>query len=129
MKVITVVSPDKITQSMFADFYKASNQSTSVVITLEINSLFSPEVQNHALSEAIDHIKGKANEDSAIILIKYRTKAKSNILINKDIEDASNTVIKFDLFSTHPEILKEPEVDSLKDFFQVWREHIDMLNS
>lgn len=127
MKIITIVSPDKITQSMFTQFYKTTN-SDKTVIVLEISSLFSPEVQEIALSEAIEYTKKHNKENTTDILIKYKAKAKTCILSNERITDLSDYIIKFDLFSTHPEVLKESEVDYLKELLLNWGEYVERLN-
>jgi hypothetical protein len=128
MKIVTIVSPDKITQSMFSDYFRKMNNMSEVVV-LDINSLFSPEVQENALNQAIEHVKSGSNEGSSVILIKYKVKARTEPILNTLIEDSSELVVKFDLFSTHPIILKDLSEGSYSSFFEGWMEHVEILNS
>ena len=101
MKIVTVISPDKLSMTMFYDFYKSVYVGDGSLSVLDINCLFSKEVQNAKTREFI-----KANENSENILIKYKIKLKTVLSLPAEIEQNSDYIIKFDMFSNHPELLK-----------------------
>ena len=127
MKIITIASPDKITQSMFSDFCKKRNEGRAILV-LELNSLFSLDVQKKALDEAVDYVNSHSDNDSAYILIKYKIKQKPELFLNEYITGLSDYILKFDLFSTHPEIIKDQDGDKALILTNGWREYIDHLN-
>lgn len=126
MTIFTVVSSDKITHGMFVDYYKSVTNRE--VVVLEINCLLSSDTQIKAIEEAIRYVENKGKEDTTDILIKYRVKARSASVINEEILQKSNYVIKFDMFSTHPEIIKNADGDYLISFNKQWEDHIERLN-
>ena len=131
MTIFTAVSSDKITHGMFVDYYRTV--ADKEVIVLEINSLFSSDTQITALKEAEDYITEHGKEDKAVILIKYRVKALrakagSTSVINETILMKSNYVLKFDMFSTHPEVLKSPDAEALSTLLSGWEAHVERLN-
>jgi hypothetical protein len=104
MKIVTVISPDKLSMTMFYDFYKSVYVGDGSLSVLDINCLFSKEVQNAKTREFI-----KANENSENILIKYKIKLKTVLSLPAEIEQNSDYIIKFDMFSNHPELLKDKD--------------------
>jgi hypothetical protein len=89
---------------MFYDFYKSVYVGDGSLSVLDINCLFSKEVQNAKTREFI-----KANENSENILIKYKIKLKTVLSLPAEIEQNSDYIIKFDMFSNHPELLKDKD--------------------
>jgi len=126
MKVFTVVSPDKLTLSMFSDFL--TQNSLIGILIIDISSLFSIDKQNEVLTSAISFIKEKGSEATLDILVRYRTKAKNNILVNTNLSDSSDYIIKFDIFSVTPQILKGSEDMALTTLIQSWSSNIERLN-
>lgn len=126
MKVFTIVSPDKLTLSMFSDFL--TQNSLIGILLIDISSLFSIDKQNEVLASAISFIKEKGSEATLDILVRYRTKAKNNVLINTNLSDSSDYIIKFDIFSVTPQILKGSEDMALTTLIQSWSSNIERLN-
>jgi hypothetical protein len=104
MKVVTVISPDKLSMTMFCDFYKFIYAGDGSLSVLDINCLFSREVQDAKTIEFI-----KANKNSENILIKYKTRLKTVLSLPPEIENNSDYIVKFDMFSNHPELLKDKD--------------------
>ena len=128
MKIITLISPDKLTKSMFTDFYRAKNPN-KVVIVLDINILFSLDMQEKIVNDCIKYVQDNGKENSTDIIVKYKVKNKPDTTINSSIEEISDYILKFDIFSTHPEIVKESDPNYAAELIKDWEESIEKLNS
>ena len=113
---------------MFSDYYKSVNTDKEVVI-LDVNSLFSLDTQMNIVSDAVEFIKDNGKEDYTNILIKYKVKASWKATLMEELDNLSTYIIKFDLFSTHPEVLKGSDSEELKILTENWEERIERLNS
>ena len=126
MVIFTVVSPDKLSQSMFVDFYKTENNGKDIVI-LDINSLYSPEIKNSTLDGAIKHIQGKGTEDNSTVLIKYKVKKNdSTDLSLTDMFLKSDFVIRFELYSTQFSVLKATDKGSMETIASSWKKFVEV---
>jgi hypothetical protein len=122
MKIITIISPDKLSMSMFCDFYKSLYVGEYPLEILDLNCIFSKEVLNTKFNGFIDLHKKIDN-----IIVKYKIKSKSIISLPADIERCSNYIIKFDIFSTYPEILKDYDGQG-KLIAERWNTNITNMN-
>lgn len=122
MKIITIISPDKLSMSMFCDFYKSIYVGGYSLEIIDLNCIFSKEILNIKFNEFIDLHKKIDN-----VIIKYKTKSRSVISLPSDIERCSNYIIKFDIFSTYPEILKDYD-DQGKLITERWNTNITNMN-
>ena len=100
LSIYTVISPDKLSMSMFSDFFQSVIGGMTKII--DINCLTSKSIQESIFEEAQLNLKNISN-----ILVRYKTKHKTVIDLPVKISENSNCIIKFDLFSTHPEVIKD----------------------
>ena len=87
--------------TMFCDFYKWIYVGDRSVSILDMNCLLSKEVQDAKTREFIE-----ANRNLENIIIKYKTRLKTVLSLPLEIEQKSDYIVKFDMFSNHPELLK-----------------------
>jgi hypothetical protein len=117
--IITIASSDKLTLSMFSDFYK--NIYSPDIKIVDLICLYSPEVISSKMEEFVE-IAAKGRD----VLIKYKIKTQTKdyppIILEK-----SDILIKFDIFSTEPEIIKgfNPTTESL---LNRWKMNIEKFN-
>jgi len=104
--IITLASSDKLTLAMFSDFYRSIYASNALIS--DLSYLYSPDI----LSSFIDKIIEKSNR-GAIVLIRYSIKTQTKEL-NPIILEKSDVLIKFDIFSTEPEVIKSlPDTEAM----------------
>jgi hypothetical protein len=120
--ILTIVSPDKTSLSMFIDFYKAIyDENVKIFI---FNSLFSKEVTENKLNEILK--VEEENQNLKIIIYKIKPKTK---IIPENILKASSAVIKFDIYSYTPEVLKnEDPGDQIQAILDRWNFNMEKLN-
>lgn len=124
--ILTIASPDKITISMFIDFFKSLYDS-SVKIS-DLNCLYSKEVIQKRLSLITELDKKLLNRDKEIIIVYYKMKPQTKEIYPMII-DSSDFVIKFDTYSTHPEIIKEKFPEIIKPIMDRWVMNIKKMNN
>lgn len=112
MEIFTIISPDKLSMSMFSDYFQST--VSGIVRVIDINCLTSKPLQEAIFDEAI-----KTSEKFNYLLIKYKTKLKTILDIPASISEKSNYIIKFDLFSTHPEVIRG-SLDNIKPLIDRW---------
>ena len=120
-RIITIVSPDKITPSMFKDFYEKIYGDNKIVLVRDINFLYSKPIQEAMFSSSLK----EADEKGLSLIIKYSIKPNTDLskyLIPMCFLDSSDLVIKFDMFSTKPEVIKD-KFDSLS-ILEKWEANI-----
>jgi|WetSurMetagenome_2_1015567.scaffolds.fasta_scaffold886830_1 hypothetical protein len=118
--IITIASSDKLTLAMFADFYKTLyNQD---VLLLDFTCLYSTDI----LKSKIDDVK-KISLTGRTVLIKYKIKIQTKE-ISVALLDSSDIVIKFDIYSTEPEIIKSEGTDT-EAMLDRWKLNIQNLNN
>jgi len=123
MRVITIVSPDKISLSMFTDYYRHLYTLKDLKI-LDVNSLLSAEIQENLISIHV----GYAEKGDSDLLIRYKTKTKNNSINCDKLQEISNYIIKFDMFSTCPEVLKSTDEEYIRDVLKGWGIAVDKLS-
>jgi hypothetical protein len=99
--ILTIISPDKLTLAMFSKFFRTWYSTNTVVIEQDINCLFSDDYQTSLITSLRKNIK-----ETEALLIRYKSKYNVNKVTPSAILDNSDYVIKFDLYSVKPEILK-----------------------
>jgi hypothetical protein len=118
--IITVSSPDKLTLSMFSDFFKSLYSSD--VKLVDLTCLYSPEIIDSKMLE-LATLSQKSKRD---ILIKYKTKPQTKEL-PQVILDSSDVVIKFEIYSLEPEIIKAKVLD-VPPIIDRWKKNIERFN-
>jgi len=105
-RIITIVSPDKITPSMFINFYEKLYGDNKIVLAIDINILYSKPVQEKIFVDALKEAKQKGLS----LIVKYTIKLNTDLskyMIPMCFIDNSDLIIKFDMFSTKPEVIKD----------------------
>jgi len=122
--IITVISPDKLTLSMFSNYISSIYSTNSLVIIKDINFLFSDRVIESSLEDFIKDIK-----DNQILLIKFKTKKGLKKIIPQSYIDKSDYILKFDLYSAKAEVLKAIDSEWITKLIERWNFNIEKLNS
>jgi len=117
--IITIASSDKLTLSMFGDFYK-SLYSLDIKM-IDLNCLYSEDVLAIKIKEILE-IGRKGRDIFIRYKMKTQTKEISPILIEK-----SDLLIKFDIFSTEPEIIKGCGSNT-SIIIDRWKKNIEQIN-
>lgn len=124
--ILTIASPDKITISMFVDFYRSLYDSS--VQVYDLNCLYSEEVIKERVKFITELNKNLRNKDQEIILVYYKMKSQTKNIPQILIE-SSDFLIKFDTYSTYPEMIKNEYPDIIGPVMDRWVMNIKKLNS
>ena len=118
-RIVTIASSDKLTLSMFSDFYK--NIYSPDVKIIDLTCLYSSDIISSKMEELIE-----LSKTGRSILIKYKIKTQTKI-IDPIILEKSDLVIKFDIYSTEPELIKglSPDTESM---LNRWKMNIEKFN-
>ena len=100
MKICTIISPDKLSMAMFCNYFKNTFEGYTRVV--DFNCLLSKDTQEIMFQDLIN-----VHKDEKYILIKYKIKPNTVLTLPDKIKEGSNFIIKFDLFSMHPELIKD----------------------
>ena len=122
MRVITVISPDKLSLSMFCDFYRSVFIGDNLYKILDMNCLNSIKAQNLIVQDFF-----RNNKDLSETIVKYKIKSQTKLQIPESLEIVSNYIIKFDIFSTHPELTKDSDGKG-KDIIERWTKNISKMD-
>jgi len=117
--IFTLVSPDKITLSMFYDFYKTLYDPNIKV--LDLNCLYSSGI----ISDTFNTLKSESRVDNNF-LVKFKIKVKIN-KIPPLVIDLSDIVLSFDIFSMEPEVIKSNK-EKVSPIIDRWKLNIERLN-
>jgi len=124
--IITVLSKDKISLSMFVDFYKTLYDSS--VEVLDLNTLISSDMLDSIVRNAIGTNLDRATSESAAFLIKLKTKKSMTVEeLPTEIKLKSDYIVQFDLFSTKPEVLKDRD-GKFAPILERWEANIEKMN-
>jgi len=124
--IITVLSKDKISLSMFVDFYKTLYDSSAEV--LDLNTLISSDMLDSIVRNAIGTNLDRATSESAAFLIKLKTKKSMTVEeLPTEIKFKSDYIVQFDLFSTKPEVLKDRD-GKFAPILERWEANIEKMN-
>ena len=121
--ILTLISPDKLTLAMFSKYFKEQYSFNSIIVEKELSYLFSDVYQ----ASFIKNLKDSKNEQE-IILLSYKTKISIKKLIPQDIFDYSDYIIKFDMYSTTPELLKVLDSSWFETVLNGWNLYLDKLS-
>jgi len=120
--IITLVSPDKLTLSMFADFYKSCFCST--VEILDLNNLYSREAQDQFMDELL-----RRDNDRAAFLIKYKTKkSPEEIQVPESLVEGSSYMLTFEMLSMEPGIIRQAKPEYLEEVLKRWKMNIERMD-
>jgi len=123
--ILTISSPDKLTLSMFVDFYKSVYDSD--VKIFDLNCLFSDQILEKKMQDIKMYDVKDASCVDRFVLIKLKTRIQTK-QISPSIENISDFIIRFDLYSTEPEIIKMSVPEKIAPIIERWKKNIDMLN-
>jgi hypothetical protein len=138
--IITLISPDKLTLSMFVDFYRSLYSEGREVLFTPINHLLSYEKKNIIINDLIKKDSEDVKEKLVFVTLKSD---KKEILDTDSMEDRSNKYLKliplrlsevstyilaFDIYSVTPMVLKDrfrsAEDKSLEIVLNRWNENL-----
>ena len=122
--IITLISPDKLTLSMFSNFFRTIYSKNTIVIEQDINCLFSEDYQENLIKDIKENI-----QESETYIVKYKTKYNLKKSIPQSIIDSSDYVLKFDIYSTKPEILKVLDSVWFESVLSRWFTNIEKLDT
>ena len=124
--ILTVVSPDKLSISMFMDFFKTIYLSDKNHVIHDLISLYSDQIQTEI-------IKGFRKEypETTWVLIKYKLKKldPNKYVVPEYIKENSDYLLKFDRYSTEPEIIKPLDDNFFTEVTQRWKKNIEKFNN
>jgi len=123
--VVIVASPDKLSISMFCDFLKKTYGSYNPSFVMkDVSCLYSSDIQESLIKRVIE----EAGDDS-IAVIRYYIKKKTDLKkVSPLIWDKSDYLIKFDIYSNTPELLKVPSEPYFANLLDNWKENIKKLS-
>ncbi|MBD3261275.1 MAG: hypothetical protein GF334_06255 [Candidatus Altiarchaeales archaeon] len=122
--IFTIVSPDKLSLSMFLDYLLSVYKDTPSSV-LDLNCLYSMDVQKAQMQDSLP------KDPDHVLVIKYKIKKQTKYPIGlcSEVIDKSNHIISFDLFSTHPEIKKTEDEAFLKPLLERWEASVEKMNN
>jgi len=118
--IITIASSDSVTLAMFMDFYKTLYAPDLKVLIL--NCLYSSDIISNNLIEA-----SELSNKGRVVLITYKLKVQTKE-ISSDLIEASDLLIKFDIYSTEPEIIKTNDPTTTAAIIDRWKKNIEKFN-
>ena len=120
MSTITIVSPDKISLGMFADFFRR-NVGAEYLIG-DLHYLMDKDSFNSFLDGMLE------KSDKTILRYYIKRRADVNVeIIPSELMDKSDVVVWFQLYATKPDVLKDTIgfMDRHKDN---WDKFVEMLS-
>jgi hypothetical protein len=131
--VITVISPDKLTLSMFVDFYKTLYSVGKQTEVLPMNILFG-DAQKEGTVRTIKDLHDPDKHDIFVTIktkfLKQRPDGDISSYYKKSAPDSlvaiSDYIIAFDIYSTSPIIIKGSN-SKLPSILERWENNINKL--
>ena len=128
MNIYTVLSPDKISISMFSSFLKGIYGDN--LSLLDMNDILSFDLKNDIIKSLIDKYQNTQKD----FVIRYKLRTRINTLdpqailknLPENILSNSKYIILFDLYSQKPIILKDEE-SSLSSIVERWEKYLEAL--
>lgn len=122
--ILTVVSPDKLSLSMFMDFYTKIYAKLRIV---DLNNLYSDDMIRSMLMEARDKTKDLENISC---LVKFKTKPNTppSLSVPDPVLNLSDFVIRFSLYSNTPEVRKSVSPEILDPVIERWNKNIELMD-
>ena len=118
--IVTIASSDNVTLAMFTDFYKTLYAPDLKALVL--NCLYSPSIIENTLKEASD-----LSHKGRVVFITYKLKTQTKE-ISSYLIDISDLLIKFDIYSTEPEVLKTNDPATSTIIIDRWKKNIERFN-
>jgi len=113
--ILTILSPDKLTPIMFCDFFSKTYLKDQKVGIADCSVLYDRSIQAGQYKTLADL------KDMCHSLIKYKVKQNTPVdSLPEIVFTESDYIIKFDLYSTHPEVIKAEDEDYLKGVIEQW---------
>ena len=109
MKIYVIVSPDKLSMSMFSDYLKTILGNFNVEL-FDINHLNSNEIKDSIIQSYADKFK----DTKSILIAKYKIKSNTqvsdlSVILPEKVQKLSDYIIRFDLFSQQPIVVKDSD--------------------
>jgi len=124
--LFTIVSKDKITLSMFVDFYRTLYDSDVQVV--DLNTLISNDMIDSIVKSAMAVNMQRALSKDSTLLIKLKSKKNMTLEdLPREVVGSSTYVVQFGLFSTKPEVLKDKD-GTLPAILERWETNIEKMN-
>jgi len=132
--IITLISPDKLTLSMFIDFYRTLYLDGRELSLIPINYNLSLATKK----SIIDSVKEKYNSDKDLILfsikIPYDVKGIKEPELSQhyakyyplELEIISTYIVAFDIYSVTPVIIKD-RIGNFIDIVKRWESNLKKL--
>jgi len=124
MGPIIVISADKLSQSMFCSYLSQISLIGKEVVVRDINLLYSPDVQEQMIDEFLTQL-----DKSQLLVVKYKIKINTDMdkfKLPPKIQDAASYIVLFDMYSTHPEVLKDTQ--QFPKILDRWEDYIKGLS-
>jgi len=97
--IVAVTSPDPVSIGMFTDFLSKGALPGAALVN--INALLSAEAQSAIVEGALSDMPGRD------IVFRHKTRRRvSPAKVPPVLMERADCVVAFDLYSTHPEVLK-----------------------
>jgi hypothetical protein len=125
MSAIIVISPDKLSQSMFCSYLEVALRKLGKGVSVkDLNMLYSPEIQNQMYSEYLSQL-----EENQLLVIKYKIKQNTDMekfSLPPKIQEEAEYIVLFDIYSTHAEVLKDTE--KFPGILNEWEDYVRRLS-
>lgn len=125
MSAIIVISPDKLSQSMFCSYLEVALRKLGKGVSVkDLNMLYSPEIQNQIYSEYLSQL-----EENQLLVIKYKVKQNTDMekfSLPPKIQEEAEYIVLFDIYSTHAKVLKDTE--KFPGILNGWEDYVRRLS-
>lgn len=132
--ILTLISPDKLTLSMFTDFYRTVYSEGRIPFFIPVNSSLS----QYSKEKIIEGVKINYNPDKDLIFFTIKTpfeavskkdpdlKQHYMKYLLKDLEEISSYIVAFDIYSITPIMIKD-QYGNLTEIIQRWESNLKKL--
>ena len=123
--ILLIESPDKLSLSMFSDFYQTVVHQAELY---DMNALHSTEALKASFNDLYKAEDAEQENRDVHRLIKYKTKRGLSKPIPENITEAVDYHIRFDMYSTHLEFEKYLDEAFMKRIEEKWAKNIEKMN-
>lgn len=132
--ILTLISPDKLTLSMFIDFYKTLYSGGRKSYLIPMNSGLSLV----AKEKIIEDVKENYSPDNDLIFFSVKTTRDIHNInepdlkqhymkyLTTELEEISSYIVAFDIYSVTPVMLKD-RYNDLPNIIQRWESNLKKL--
>jgi hypothetical protein len=121
--IFTIISPDKISLSMFCDFYRSIYLNGVKNEVIDLGYLYDATYQQHAYDSYKEQFK------DGVVLVKYKIKSFTKLeTLPEAVIKLSDHVIRFDLYSYEPIVVSSVDQNFLDAVLDRFRLNVKKLN-